>query len=78
MTIYCDNMATIAYSKDHKYHSKTMHIDLKYHFVREAIAQKEIILEHISMSHMVVNPLTKPIARELFLAYVRAFGLRRI
>ncbi|XP_020080151.1 uncharacterized protein LOC109703839 [Ananas comosus] len=78
VTIYCDSMAAIAYAKDPKYHGKTKHIDLKYHFVREAVAQKEIILEHISTSCMVADPPTKPIVRESFLAHVKALGLRRI
>ena len=26
MTLYCDNMATLAYAKDPKYHGKTKHI----------------------------------------------------
>ena len=37
MTLYYDNMATLAYAKDSKYHGKTKHIQIKYHFIRDLI-----------------------------------------
>lgn len=47
MTLYCDSQAAIAYTKDLKYHNKTKHIDIKYNFVRDIVANGEINLEHI-------------------------------
>ncbi len=44
VTIYCDSMAVILYSKDSEYHGKTKYIDLKYQFVHKVVAQKKIIL----------------------------------
>jgi len=55
VTIYCDSSAAIAYSKDPKYHVKTKHIDISYHFVSHMIARKEVILRHISTSRMVAD-----------------------
>ena len=39
------------------------------------IAQEEVILRHISTSRMVVDPLTKLIARHVYQAHVRSLGL---
>ncbi|XP_071689318.1 secreted RxLR effector protein 161-like [Rutidosis leptorrhynchoides] len=39
--IYSDNEAAIAYSKDPKFHCKTMHIDIKYNYVKDRIARKK-------------------------------------
>ena len=75
ITIYCDNIATLAYAKDPKYHGKTKHINIRYHFIRDMVAQEEVVLKHISMSLLVVDPLTKPISRE---AYVRSLRLHRL
>ena len=77
MTIYCDSMATLAYAKDPKYHGRTKHINVRFNFIRDIVAQIEVILEHIPTSRMVADPLTKPIARDVYLTHVRAFGLRR-
>ncbi|GMP24424.1 hypothetical protein CsSME_00045591 [Camellia sinensis var. sinensis] len=70
-------MAALAYAKDPKYHGRTKHIDVRFNFIRDILAQKEVILEHIPTSRMVADPLTKPIARDVYLTHVRALGLRR-
>jgi hypothetical protein len=38
--VHSDSHATIAYTKDLKYHSKTKHIDTKYNFVRDMVTKK--------------------------------------
>ncbi|GMP68770.1 hypothetical protein CsSME_00028274 [Camellia sinensis var. sinensis] len=78
VTIHCDSMAALAYAKDPKYHGRTKHIDVRFNFIRDILAQKEVILEHIPTSRMVADPLTKPIARDVYLTHVRALGLRKI
>jgi len=78
MTLYCDSQATIAYTKDPKYHSKTKHIDIKYNFVRYIVASGEVNLQYIPTREMIVDPFTKAISRYLFEKYVKSLGLRRI
>uniref|UniRef100_A0A2N9E7P1 Reverse transcriptase Ty1/copia-type domain-containing protein n=1 Tax=Fagus sylvatica TaxID=28930 RepID=A0A2N9E7P1_FAGSY len=64
--IYSDNMVSLTYAKDPKYHGKTKHIVIKYHYIRDMVAKKEMFLEHISTKNMLADPLTKPIARDPF------------
>jgi hypothetical protein len=78
VTIHCDSTATLAYAKDPKYHGKTKHIDIRYHYIRDMVAQKEMVLKHISTSQMIVDPFTKPIARDAFQTHVKSLGLRRM
>ncbi|KAL0293499.1 UNVERIFIED_CONTAM: Retrovirus-related Pol polyprotein from transposon TNT 1-94, partial [Sesamum angustifolium] len=47
VVICCDNTAMITYAKDPKYHGRTRHIDTRYHFIRDSIAQGEVVLRHI-------------------------------
>uniref|UniRef100_A0A2N9H4Y7 CCHC-type domain-containing protein n=1 Tax=Fagus sylvatica TaxID=28930 RepID=A0A2N9H4Y7_FAGSY len=35
VTIYSNSMAALAYAKDSKYHGKTKHIEIKYHYIRD-------------------------------------------
>ena len=53
ITIHCESMTALTYAKDPKSHGKTKHIDIQYHFIRDMVAQKEVVLKHISMSCMV-------------------------
>ena len=71
-------MATLAYAKDSKYHGKTKHIQIKYHFIRDLITQNEAVLKHIRTNEMVAYPFTKPIAKDAFLRHVRSLGLCRM
>ena len=78
MTIYCDSMVALAYDKDSKYHGKTKHIQIRYHFVKDMITQNEVVLRHIPTSKMVADPFTKLIARDAFVRHARSLGLCRI
>jgi len=78
VTIYCDNTTAIAVAKDPKYHGKTKHIKMRYHYIREAITEQDVILKHISTNSMVADPFTKPIVRDAFVRHVRSLGLCRM
>ena len=45
--INCDNTSTINMSKNLVMHSKTKHIPIKYHFLREQVSQKFVKLEYV-------------------------------
>ncbi|KAL0290493.1 UNVERIFIED_CONTAM: Retrovirus-related Pol polyprotein from transposon TNT 1-94 [Sesamum radiatum] len=66
VVIYCDNTTTIAYAKDPKYHGRTKHIDIRYHFIRDSIAQGEVVLRHIPTNDMIADPFTKLLRRDAF------------
>ena len=42
--IYCDNTSTVSMSKNIVLHSKTKHIFIKYHVLREKAIEREIRL----------------------------------
>ena len=65
----------MAYAKDPKYHGKSKHIEIKYHFIRDMVARGEVVMKHISTGSMVTNPLTKPVARDVFQSHVGSMGL---
>lgn len=46
--ILCDNTSAISISKNHVLHARTKHIQLKYHFLREKVKRKDVILENVS------------------------------
>ena len=60
ITIYCDNTSAISISKNPVMHSKTKHIPIKYHFLRDQVLNKQIKLEYIGTKDQIENIFTKP------------------
>ena len=75
MGINCDNQGAIALAKDNKYHSRTKHIDLCYHFIREAVEDKKISISYIPTNDNLSDVLTKALARPKFEQFVKMLGL---
>jgi hypothetical protein len=51
-------------------HSKTKHIPIKYHFLQEQVAKKNIIVGYVGTKEQVAYIFTKPLPRES-LEYLR-------
>ena len=66
ISIKCDNKSAISISKNYVLHSKTKHIPIKYHFLREKVAQKVVKLEYVPKKEQTIDIFTKPLAREPF------------
>jgi hypothetical protein len=64
--IYCDNTSAISISKNPVMHSKTKHIPIKYHFLREQVAEKNIRVEYVGTKEQVADIFTKPLPWEAF------------
>jgi hypothetical protein len=64
--IYCDNKSAINISKNPIMHSKTKHIPIKYHFLREQAAENNIRVKYMGTKEQVVDIFTKPLPREAF------------
>jgi hypothetical protein len=64
--IYCDNTSAINISKNPVMHSKTKHIPIKYHFLQEQVAEKNIKVEYVGTKEQVEDIFTKPLPRESF------------
>jgi hypothetical protein len=76
LTISCDNQGAIALAKDNKFHGRTKHIDLRYHFIREAVEDGKINVKYVPTDDNVSDIFTKPLPRPKFQRFVELLGLR--
>jgi hypothetical protein len=53
--IYCDNTSAINTLKNLVTHSKMKHIPIKYHFLREQVAEKNIRVEYVGTKEQVTH-----------------------
>ena len=45
-TIFCDNISSIALSKNLVFHERSKHIEIRYHFIRELVENGDIKMEY--------------------------------
>ena len=64
--INCDNTSAINISKNPILHSKTKHIPIKYHFLRDQVSQKVVKLEYVDTKEHIADIFTKPLPKEAF------------
>ena len=57
--ILCDNQSAIQLTKDSKFHARTKHIDVHYHFICEEVEKKVIKVDYVPTAENVADILTK-------------------
>ena len=66
MRIDCDSQSAIFLAKNPTYHSRTKHIDVQYHFVRDMVESMKVLLEKVDTLENVADSLTKSMSTEKF------------
>ncbi|GKA81508.1 retrovirus-related pol polyprotein from transposon TNT 1-94 [Tanacetum coccineum] len=64
--IFCDNTSAIAISNNPVLHSRTKHIDIRYHFIRDHILKGDIELHFIPTQYQLADIFTKPLDKPNF------------
>ena len=76
--LYEDNQSAILLSKNPKDHSRTKHIDVKFHYVRKAIEDKVINVQYCPTAEMLADTLTKGLARPKFEQFRQAMDVQDV
>ena len=71
-----DNQDAICLAKNPKDHTRTKHIDIKYHYTRQVIEEKKIKLDYTPTGNMVADTLTKGLPKVKFVEFCAAMGVR--
>ncbi|KAL4182659.1 hypothetical protein AMTRI_Chr11g94310 [Amborella trichopoda] len=73
--IYCDNKATTSMTKNHVFHRRTKHIELRYHFIRDIVAEGVITMNYCSTNEQVVDGFTKELSYPKFVKFRSLLGV---
>jgi len=73
--LHCDNQGAIALTHNNKFHPRTKHIDIHYHFIREAVENDHVLLSYCPTDAMIADVLTKALPRSKLLRFVEMLGL---
>jgi transposase InsO family protein len=75
-TMFSDNQSAIALARDHQYHARTKHIDVRYHWIRWVIEQGSVRLIYCPTDDMVADVLTKALPSTKVKHFAAGLGLR--
>ena len=73
--IKCDNTSAICISKNPIQHSRTKHIEIRHHFLRDHVSKGDIELSFINTENQLTDIFTKPLNVERFCFIRREMGM---
>ena len=73
--IKCDNTSAINLSKNPVQHSRTKHIEIRHHFLRDHVLKGDCVLEFVDTKNQLADIFTKPLPKETFFSIRRELGL---
>ncbi|GJX67315.1 retrovirus-related pol polyprotein from transposon TNT 1-94 [Tanacetum coccineum] len=76
--IYCDSTSTIAISDNPIQHSRTKHIAVRYHFIKEHVEKGTIKLYFIKTDYQLADLFTKALPADRFNYLVCRIGMRSL
>lgn len=79
VTVFNDNQSAqrLLLVKEYS-HKRTKHIDLRYHFVKDLVQEKQINIKYLPTDQMIADVLTKPLCSQKHINFVNNLALRYI
>jgi hypothetical protein len=74
--VYCDSHSAICLTKNDMYQFKTKHIDIKYHFIRNIVAECKVKVDKIYTDENPVDILRNPLSNTKFKHCLDLVGVR--
>ncbi|GJT24815.1 hypothetical protein Tco_0894752 [Tanacetum coccineum] len=75
---FCDNTSAIAISNNPVLHSRTKHVDIRYHFIRDHILKEDIELHFIPTQYQLADIFTKPLDEPTIKRLIVELGMLNI
>ncbi|KAI3665330.1 hypothetical protein L6452_43954 [Arctium lappa] len=76
--IYCDSTSAIAIANNPVLHSKTKHIEIRYHFIRDHVMNGDIELHFIPTDFQLADIFTKPLDETRFNFLISELGMMNL
>ncbi|KAJ9542936.1 hypothetical protein OSB04_029442 [Centaurea solstitialis] len=73
--IFCDNTSAIAIANNLVLHSKTKHIEIRYHFIRDHVMNGDVELHFIPTEYQLADLFTKPLDEKRFNQLISELGM---
>jgi hypothetical protein len=75
--IHCDNQSRINISKNHVFHDRSKHIEMRYHYVWDMVQKKILNIQCVPTAEQTVDILTKPLSLTKFVYFRDKVGVAK-
>ena len=65
-TLWCDNLSATYLTSNPIFHSRSKHLEIDFHFVRDKVLNHELHVKYISSKDQIADVLTKPLPKTTF------------
>jgi hypothetical protein len=73
--LLCDNEGAIKLADNPVNHSRTKHIDIRHHFLRDHQSKGDIVVQHVRTEFQLADIFTKPLDESRFCALRRELNI---
>ncbi|GKF56053.1 hypothetical protein Tco_0166393, partial [Tanacetum coccineum] len=74
--MYCDNKTAIALCCNNVQHSRSKHIDIRFHFIKEQVENGVVELYFVNTEYQLADIVTKSLGRERIEFLINKLGMR--
>nr|GFB52515.1 retrotransposon protein, putative, unclassified [Tanacetum cinerariifolium] len=74
--MYCDNKSAIALCCNNVQHSRSKHIDIRYHFIKEQVENGVIDLYFVNTKYQLADLFTKALGKDIIEFLTNKLGMR--
>ncbi|GJW12974.1 hypothetical protein Tco_0017107 [Tanacetum coccineum] len=74
--MYCDNKSAIALCCNNVQHSRSKHIDIRFHFIKEQVKNGVVELYFVNTEYQLADIFTKALGRERIEFLINKLGMR--
>jgi hypothetical protein len=66
ISLLCDNESAIMIAYNPCEHSRTKHIDIWHHYLRDQVIKEDIVISHVETNNQLADIFTKPLDEKRF------------
>jgi len=72
-----DNSSVIALAKNQVFHERSKHIDIRFHYLRDCIANKKVEVKYVKTQYQVADIFIKPLKYDVFIKIRDVLGVMK-
>jgi len=75
VSLLCDNTSAINLTKNQVQHSRTKHIEIRHHFIRDHVTNGDCEIQFVATESQLADIFIKPLSKDMFYSLKNELGI---